>query len=305
MVAVVAIHAANLVPSMVFLLPWLWFAIPLFIIVSGYLLAGRHPEGVRIGPFFKNIFFRVFMVYAIVVIGVRLAFGEITGKNILVDLIAGGMDNSYYFIPIILQCYLLFPFIIRMRRMLAHPLMLSLLFWCSSFFWFLETRIQHPAWNTNLWSLVFVGRYLFYFVLGIALASYKIRELSWRQMALPAFWYLCSMILLSWKGETLILTTLYPAVFFFMLLFLPRTFLDQPGGVLVLMGRHSLVVYLFQTIILFSVLQPFMQYLSVVPEALLYFIIIILASFASLGTGMLFMAGYRRALAFFSRNIQA
>ena len=66
--SVVFIHSTDLFPETNFLKLVLWFALPLFVFESGYLLAIRHDKEIDSKEYFKHLFFRIFLIYAIFVV---------------------------------------------------------------------------------------------------------------------------------------------------------------------------------------------------------------------------------------------
>jgi len=154
------------------------FAVPLFIILSGFLLynADLSGHGLKTGDFYRRRFDRVLWPYILWTLFYGL-MGGIMGHDIalairqlLGHLLWGTASYHLYFLVIIIQLYLLYPLLRAVMQ--NRPKLLI----CGSFLLTLAAQIMlylamtsrinlNPSYN-NFW-LVFFPVWLFYFVLGM------------------------------------------------------------------------------------------------------------------------------------------
>ena len=92
-----------------------------------------------------------------------------------------------------MQFYLLFPLLLRARRLLSGPLGLVLLYSACAFMSFWDWQVRQPDWNSNLPALIFFGRYTFYFVFGMFLAGFSPESWSAKRLAGFALLFLLSV----------------------------------------------------------------------------------------------------------------
>jgi surface polysaccharide O-acyltransferase-like enzyme len=116
---VVAIHTFGLsfangsfpLPSICFR-NFLNIAVPIFLALSGFFMARKQVERNNFAPFFKKQFFRVYLPVLFCSIPLLLenvlGGGSVT-KNTLYLMFCG--YSIYYFVAVIIQCYLLLPFL--------------------------------------------------------------------------------------------------------------------------------------------------------------------------------------------------
>lgn len=154
------------------------FAVPLFIILSGFLLynSDLNGHGLKTVDFYRRRFDRVLWPYILWTLFYAL-MGGIMAQDIAQalrqlpgHLLWGTASYHLYFVVIIIQLYLLYPLLLWMMQNWPKLLL------CGSFLLTLAAQIMlylamtsrihlNPAYN-NFW-LVFFPVWLFYFVLGM------------------------------------------------------------------------------------------------------------------------------------------
>lgn len=160
---------------------FLHFAVPLFIVVSGLVLARKYWTGTTMAFFYRKrllftlpqyiLFSAIFIIYSSLTIDITL--DPITiGKSLLF----GTAWYHLYFILVIVQLYLLYPLIIRLfdgmeKRGRVKLLLISTLILQIGFILvFIQASVNWQLINVNLASYIitnmFVG-YMFYFILGV------------------------------------------------------------------------------------------------------------------------------------------
>ena len=259
-IGVVCIHAAYLTPVSLNICRTLDFAVPFFFVSSGYLLSVRCKGAIALGGYYRKLFVRVLLVYILFVIGTRMFKGEaLTLKDILLDILLGRTNYNYYFIPLILQFYILFPYLVKFRERLDSPSVFCLIAFCSFFFYVCNHYIQQPYWNHNPYLLVFIGRDFIYFCFGIFLSRHEIRQLRLSD-CLPSFMiFLAGVVVLMLATGEYILTFAYPFVAFLFALAVYNKIREQPWLYLLEdLGRNSLVVYLAHTSIQNTVVMKYL-----------------------------------------------
>ncbi|MFH1408877.1 MAG: acyltransferase [Nanoarchaeota archaeon] len=300
-IAVVAIHATALIPRMFSLNNVLWFAMPFFVMASGYLLSIRHPVKLDIKHHLQRVLFRIIIVYAFFLIVIRLVEGR--GFNLSLfgkDLLFGMDDGSLYFIPLMIQLYLVFPLLLPLRKWFTNRWVLTASFLISFLFWQHHAIIQQHVWNNDLWFLIFFGRYFFYFTFGIYLSDLKIGELRWHHLSRLIIYYVLGTILFSLTLGYFHQPFLYPAIALLLFLIVHNSnhkktpWLDHAW--VNTLGMHSLIIYLVHGRILFGIMPLFLER-NPLPPWINYIFIISLTLALSYAISLGFMLVYKRCLA--------
>ncbi len=263
MLGVVGIHTAGIVTEGAALNRIIWISLPLFVIASGYLLARRHPDPSKLkwADHARSVFWRLLLPYAVYSILSSLFQSNYNILSILQDLVFG-RQNGYtlFFIPLLLQLYLLFPLIMKYRKMLFTPGALCLIFLLSYSLSDWDHSLRSGLWNDNLWSLIFCGRYLFYFIAGLWLSKWDLEKEKLPGEALlllagvplllvtfvpngwdqPFFYPIWALLLLHWiyeriKNNVLGKLALIPLIQF---------------------GQYSLMIYFLHTVIIYQLAEP-------------------------------------------------
>lgn len=165
--AVIIIHTARLlinaqhasIPgALLFLENLSRFAIGAFLITSGALLApfDLRQRGV-LTRFFAPKFKRVLLPYLLCTIGLGLVHG-LSLERIGYDVLHGSAAVPYYFVPVLFQCYLLYPLLNIYR---ANAYLLTIAFAIS-----LTCALVPSLWAPGGFPLA--GCYLFFFAYGVA-----------------------------------------------------------------------------------------------------------------------------------------
>lgn len=256
-ISIIGIHATDLFPETLFLKETLWFGLYLFIIISGYLLSLRHEDGIDPKAYFKKTFFRVIALYLIFTITIRyMIYHDLQVKEILLDILFGRANGNYYFMPILIQFYLFFPLFIRLKKSLSAITISSILA-ISYFFQIWNYLLQDPGWNSNLYSLVFFGRFAFFFFIGMFFSKFRLEEIKHSHILLVLLAYAAGAAVFSSYAGTLYLTYLYPVMSFMVLLLLHNLFLKKKKSFLINdIGINSLLIYLIHTRIMYDYIRP-------------------------------------------------
>ena len=165
------------------------FAVPVFIFISGFVLTLRYKESISVKLFLKKRFMRVLVPYLLFSgLGVVLfAFwGQIwTFDSLWRSFAFFNVISYYYFIAIILELYLLFPFLLKLygrisSRGLGWIFVVCLAGVQIGYYFFdsfvLNQVIVMGSWNWVLQQRVFLN-WIFFFALGIAYAwNYPVIE---------------------------------------------------------------------------------------------------------------------------------
>ena len=239
------------------------------------------------------------LIYLIFVIGTRMFKGEVmTVKDIFLDFTLGRTNFNYYFIPLILQLYILFPYIVKFREKLDGLIFFCLVMAASFFFIVCNHYIQHPYWNNSPLYLVFIGRDLAYFCFGIFLARHDISKLKFRDY-LPSFLIFLSgtLVLILSTGEYC-LTYAYPfAAFIFALVVYNGMQEHRWLRIMESLGQYSLVIYLVHSTIQGSVVMKYF-YSEKQPWIVQVLVVVGMTVVLSYGFARMFMAVYRPVVAY-------
>ena len=98
------------------------FSIPAFLIVSGYFISvatGRNQKTVGWRIVASRVVFLVlpYLIWSCVALGLRFLEGtDLSLKRILIALLTGKTNEVYYFIPLLIQFYLISPLLILWER---------------------------------------------------------------------------------------------------------------------------------------------------------------------------------------------
>ena len=246
-------------------------AVPLFFMISGYLLYRRHPNGYGIGHLAK-IFWRLIAIYMVFSIVAEVMDNPSQIANPLAlaygMLVGTGGSGLYYFVPALVQMYLIFPLFARIfsnKKAVVPALVAS--FAISLFFDVLTRNAQVPAWNSNQPMIAFAGRYLFYFVSGmfICLLEAEFVAKAGRKMAVAvlagaiAAYTVCFA---CYENQYSYIAFFISPVFAFVGLEYSYPILAGTGisrkilGIAEMLGKNSLVIYLTHGYVIYLVLLP-------------------------------------------------
>lgn len=249
------------------------FAVPLFIIISGFLLNWSVADSFELSTmaFYRQRLHRILLPYltwTVIYCLLNFYLLHLHDPRLLLTTIGKAllMGNAYYhlyFIPIILQLYLLYPWLKRWLKRDAHSLLWAaglLTGTCQLLLYLYLLRIITLPGQYSFWYLCAFPVWLFYFVFGI-FAAQNLRANSFSPKApilVPGCIWLASLgvMLLDSKltgvqgsiiRPSVILYTLGSYYFFFALATRWRP--DEKSGVGWL-SAQSFLIYLMHPLIL-------------------------------------------------------
>ncbi len=301
---VVAIHTGGILPRGSPPERVLWFALPLFVICSGYLLTRRYASGFNAAKFVSSTFWRLVLPYAAYTIFAGFFLYPRTNfVQMLIDIPLGTQNGgTLFFIPLLLQLYALFAVLQNwpaLRRLALHPVSLMLIFLLSYAISDADHALRAGQWNSHVESLVFAGRYLFYFVIGMWLTGHDLEEKKAAKTELVLLLSLPLLLLaydpLGWDQPFA-----YP-VWALLALHLIYQWLKENGlarhliGWLAVIGQYSLIIYMIHPAVLGYALWPLDGFVPF--EGWFHYVLIALAAvIISSVLGKLLMDGYAAML---------
>lgn len=151
------------------------FAVPLFFIISGFVLEVSHPFNAHYGEYLKKRLSRIFIPYLTWSLLYYFIFYPNNSNSLLYTLFEGTASYQLYFIPALFLFYLLFPFLHTYYRFIVQKWVLVLLFMLQGILLTYDYYI-HPLpiflpIHTALLNY-------FAFVIGIVAAHHKEKILS-------------------------------------------------------------------------------------------------------------------------------
>lgn len=260
-ISVIFLHCADFTQEGAWVKEPLSFGVELFVIASGFLLAKRYENGVAVLGYWKGIFIRLVPAYVFFTLALHLfACGFlISPHELLLDVLLGRQNGgSLYFIPVILQLYLVFPILNRYRRKALSPPFLALALALSLLISQWDSMVRVP-WNADPFALAFCGRYFFLFVLGMWMSERKIEDVGVKKSA-AILVCLLALVLLSFAISLPFRQVfLYPAAMFFAIraAYLALEKAKPAASILSAVestGRMSLMVYILHPIAIYGVL---------------------------------------------------
>lgn len=289
--AIVAIHATAAFPEYRWANNFLWFAVPLFIFSTGYLLARRYSSPA--GEYYRSFARRVVLPYAIfcVFVGVAsaIATAQFDSATFAADVLLGRLNGgALYFIPLIIQLYLLFPLLQKARQNVPAWIILLGAYAFSIFFKLYDNAAQATAWNADPVSLAFCGRYLFFFAAGMYLSHVELGKKVQKVAG-------ASLVVFLLASALAINTDFFPVYLYFYPLacliiiaaayHAAREWANAASRAMEAVGKSSLFIYLVHPAVIFSVAMA----LGAIPAAFLFVILI------SVAAGMAAAAFYQKA----------
>ena len=302
-IGVICVHAGTLASWGEPVKEAFGFALPVFILCSGYLLSRRYAGKLELGAYFQSVFYRIALVYFIFVLALHFLHNGLTldPAGVALDLLLGRTDNgSYYFIPLMLQLYLIFPILRKNGAALCTAGLIAA--WCLSLYFEYQTWLwQTPAWNSNPLANAFAGRYFFFFVLGMRLSKFDFEAMKAKTSAILAGIFLSSAALLGALNNSVYLGYLFQlGVFFTMHAIFKsgKSMLDRIrlAGALEALGKNSLAIYMIHASIIFGLLARIPYGWEGVGG---YALLVALSTAISYAAARAFMAAYARMTAGF------
>ena len=257
--AIVILHANNIAQWNLPINDFLGCFLPIFVIVSGFLLFSRYKPEVDASSFLRKAFFRLVLPYALFTLIVHFFYYGMSFRpyDLALDLIFGRMNGyNLYFIPLLIQLYLLFPLLSRFRRALFSPAGQLILLAISFLFFMQDLAARQPLWNSDLVSLAFCGRYLFYFVFGGYMCMHQKAWQSGRELLALAALFASFAFAFSMFQQRIYFGFFLPIALFFLLrwCFLAAGAANAAVKAAASFGRHSLAVYIMHTIVIYNFL---------------------------------------------------
>ncbi len=301
-ITVVLVHVGTVVAQGKVLDPYVGFGVELFILCSGYLLARRYAKELVASEYLKKMFFRVVLVYALFVVAIYIAtsWQNFSAADLASAFLLGSQNgNGLYFMPVIIQLYLLFPLIRGGWK--KHALALLLCVLAVSLVWYhFDSQMRQPDWNSNPYVLAFAGRYLFFFVFGIWLSAFALEKLDTGKAASIAAFYLAGAVAVTILSHDLFLGYAYPVFALFACVLLYQWLdgigaLRQVVGAINRLGKQSLVIYLVHAMVLYGIVSQMPLPIGWQAEYIAYAAATLALSYAF---AVLFMKAYRRLTGF-------
>jgi surface polysaccharide O-acyltransferase-like enzyme len=213
------------------------FAVPWFLIVTGIVLAPHVSTGKDIFRFWSRRFFIVGIPY----LGMTLliAFAMHADASTALSLLATGKASvPYYYVLVLLQCYIFFP--------LLSPLRQKRWFLPSAFFFSLASFLAPHTWY--IMGFPTAWQYLFFFCFGMSIRRYILTEEPLTPKTRTAWSWIALLGAISLAALP---TLAYNASFFYgpalLMLFLalpPRFFTRRFSLLLARLGTTTFFVYL-------------------------------------------------------------
>ena len=216
------------------------FAVPFFLISSGALLS----RGLSLKSFYFKKFIRTFLPFFLITTAVGVYY-RVGFTDLLLGYISGSASIPYYFMAILLQFYLIYPFLEKHSQK-KYFLHITFLITIASFF------IQ-DTWI--IYGIPLFPRYLYFFAYGI---SQKERFLSNRyklELKEKIFWLIIIFYYLVSTAYFQIYfynVRLFFALALFNLIFLYKDRLKKSPGysLFCYLGKNSLWIYLIHFFII-------------------------------------------------------
>lgn len=305
MVCIIAIHATDLIPGTQFLKEYLWFGLYLFFITSGYLLSIRYDENIDMKRYARNVFIRIIFLYIAAVVTIRaILHQEMSLQEITLDIIYGRTNGNYYFIPILLQFYILFPLFVKLKKYLFSWLM-PLILVVSYGFQLGNYFLQAPEWNSNILSLVFFGRFAFFFFIGMALSDYDLEKIKKKAIAGILLIYLLSAAIISYYAGTFYPTYMYPVTAFIALILIYNSAIKGTIASVLFqkIGEISFMIYLVHTRVMYDIIGKYAIYFRSI--WMKYFFILIATILLSFLLSKIISVVYLKMLELIGKKLQS
>lgn len=297
------------------------FCVPLFVALSGFGLAlGYTHKAINLLDFFRKRALRLLPWYLFFATVIIFAVTYIFHENFaLYDHLAiwrlyvlGRADIHLYFVPMILQLYLLFPILLVLFKKFPPIIFVILTFFWQVIWYFLISQQTETILNNNsLWpdyqQYVHFASWIFYFVLGMYLAGQT--NSFGKKWLVPGFliaavglvWSTLNSFGLVSSGINIIVAqrfTRLPVLLYATGVIIMANYFISTSQLLVRLGKVSFIVYLSHTLILrlFFYFPGFTSSLGLLGTI----ISIILTSFL---VGLLFDAMGKRITAKIRQNV--
>jgi fucose 4-O-acetylase-like acetyltransferase len=286
-IAVVLGHTMDTFPDFQVAPVWqhLAFTIPWFIFLSGLTntLSIRHKPTTHLAlSMVRLILRRIFQIVPVYLtalfIAIRLSpYPNQPAAYFFHEAIRFWTVPTFYFVELILELYILFPFLYLLAVKLMHPALkiisVIIIAWLAFYFpWF-----QIPAWYTGT-NITIGGGYLLVFYLGILTGLKTPKEsrifmiITVAVTLLADYLYISRSPSLGHSAEYFVLLHLWSIPLLFSVKFLTRWIPGKIQRGLTYLGRQSLYIFLFHYIILSTIAGHVGENISIIGSFCIFII---------------------------------
>ena len=219
------------------------FAVPFFFISSGVLLY----KGVSLKSFYLKKIIRTFLPFFLITTAVGIYY-QVAFVDLLLGYISGSASIPYYFMAVLLQFYLIYPFLEKHSKK-KYFLHITFLITIASFF-------IEDTWI--IYGIPLFPRYLYFFAYGISQKNRFLSENYGLNLKEKTFWF---TIVFYYLFSTIYFqiyfynVRLFFALALFNLIFFYKDKLKKAPGfsLFCYLGKNSLWIYLIHFFIIQSI----------------------------------------------------
>ena len=270
-IAVVAIHSfsktISSTPVNLFVDQLSRFAVPLFMALSGYGLTLSFSKNNNLIRFYVKRVWKIlpwFLAASVLILIYKNYFERGTfdffNYHTWTMIMRGGADYHLYFVPNILQLYLIFPLLFFLVKRFPKTALLLALLWQVYWYWRISTGTEVLGNHNQIWpdqmQYVALQTWILYFILGIYLA-FKPMILASKYLLLIVIvgfvlTFANALILKSSGIDMLVATrfTRLPVILYATGIILLGLSLNSRFYILDSLGKYSFQIYLLHTIVL-------------------------------------------------------
>lgn len=266
------------------------FAVPIFFIVSGILLHELFQRKKDIINFYRKKIVRIFIPFLLVNLAIAV-YKSYTLREFLYNLITGQAALPYYFIIILGQFYLLYPFFVKWRNkkwFLPLSFLVSVIFYLFPYISFLG---EFP----------FFGKFIFFFAYGIAKRDdflfYK-KQTGKQLMPWLLIVGLYFVIFFTYPGYYYNIRFFFALAVFYLLFYFKDQFKAHRyfSRIVVAFGQNSLWIYITHFLVVFII------FFLLLPLSIPYYVFFALMTLASIILSFIF-AHLCRAIYTYFKNL--
>lgn len=277
------------------------FCVPAFLMISGYGLMYKYRDSNKINyfAFLKHSGSKLVPLYLLWSFASILIIKSVPAwsfsnqpMSTWVQILFGQADYQLYFIPVLLQLYLLFPLLWRWRQKLGWLLLTALLAQASYYHFFISGTS-----NNERFEYVFVLSWIGYFVAGMylyerVLPSWLLKFSPWLASLLAVY------LIFNGQNQINAGTDPLPVLKFTKVSIIPLTLLInlslisvKPGklwqkskSILAFLGKHSYLIFLAHTLglrLIYSLITTQLELLSLLRTSLIWLALIFTSIFIS------------------------
>lgn len=252
------------------------FAVPFFIISSGFLLKLEDYTKESIKNFYKRKFFRIIIPYLIFCIFLFILKKYNFNLNNILKILDGEISPQLYFIPVLIQLYIIYPLINKTINKIGTKK--SLIF---SFLISVITMILLP----KIYNFHTFLPYLFFFVFGIVSKKYyknygikdTLEKINIVNFSLIIFIIYFAFSFLEKAEEYSNFQLIYAPILFILFFYINNNLSNKKIYKLIsFFGRNSLYIFLVH----FTILEFLYKYINLINiNTYIQYILFILSSF--------------------------